>query len=86
MKTMYKAYTALLGYDWTSPRSTVELTNGYVATLEEAKAAVTAAITNPDSNYRPGGWNTGDWWITATTMDEATFTIETNTILYGSEK
>lgn len=72
MKTMFKAYTALLGYDWTDPRTTVELTNGYVATFEEAKAAT--------ADVKHGNWETGDWWIVATTMDEETFTMKEETV------
>lgn len=69
MKTMYKAY----GYTCDGYTSTpYELTNGYVATYEEAKKATL--------NVHHTGWDTGDWRITATTMDEETFTITTETV------
>lgn len=72
MKTMYKAYTTLFGYDWADHRTTFELTKDYVDTFEEAKAA-TVGI-----GY--GTWSTGDWWITATTMDEENFIIKTEVV------
>ena len=73
MKTMYKAYTTMLGYDWKDADVTVELTKGYVNTIEEAKAAT--------KNVKHNGYNTGDWWITATTIDEETFTVKTETVI-----
>ena len=71
MKTMYKAY----GYTCDGYTATAfELTNGYVATYEEAKEAT--------AKTHHGAWETGDWTIEATTMDEETFTYKTETIAH----
>lgn len=73
MKTMYKAYTRILGYDWKSADTIIELTKEYVNTIEEAKAAT--------ENVKHNGYETGDWWIVATTIDEKTFAVKTETVI-----
>lgn len=71
MKTMYKAYT-YLNNGYNSIRQ--DLTDGYVATLEEAKKATL--------EVKHGCFESGDWGIEATTMDEETFTVKTEVILF----
>lgn len=69
MRTMYRVeervYTDCEGRysDW-MPKG-----DGYVATLEEAKA-IAATIK------RNSGWDTGDWRIRSRTMDEEAFTVK----------
>lgn len=73
MKTMFKVeervYTDCEGKysDWTTK------SNGYVATLEEAKAIAATIKKN-------SGWDTGDWRIVARTLNEEAFTVEENIV------
>lgn len=66
MKTMYRVeanrYT-----DCEGRHTNWEQMNGYVATIEEAKAMA--------KNITKSYVNTGDWRVVARTMDEETFTV-----------
>lgn len=69
MKTMYKVEERVYA-DCEGKSTKWEVrSNGYVATLEEAKA-----IAETIKKVTP--LDLGDWRITARTMDEATFTVE----------
>lgn len=67
MKKMYKTFNTIGGY---YAHETIELTDGYVSTIEEARRAGEKA-----KHIIYFGVDAGDYYIVEYTMDEETFTF-----------